>query len=176
MSTDSEIVLDGDWVEALRPNRRWIGVVRASQPFVVLLAGTSAGRIVWAKSRPGAKNLEMPVRFHMHDLDHLGTRVQFLLHVGDGYVQDLEVEIDRPDVLPTYVMPMNLQFGVLQEIFQARGKPPTNMKLLLLQRSWVKMGRTGIWRVREMYLDQIPRELAAIVMEGRSGDGMQSAP
>ena len=157
----------------LRPNRQWSGVLRAPQPFVVLLAGTSPGRIVWAKSRSGAQNLEIPVRFYMHDLDQSGARLQLSLHVGDGYVQDLVAETDRPELLPNYVMPMRLRFGVFHEIFQPHAKPPTSIRLLLLQRSWVKTGRTGIWRVREMYLDQIPPELTAIVMQGRSGDARQ---
>jgi hypothetical protein len=80
------------------------------------------------------------------------------------------IDLEEPDCFPTCSAPMKLRFGLAHEIFHARGVPQTTLGLFLLPRSFVNVGRSGVWRVREDRLAGIPQHLISIVVAGRSGD------
>lgn len=169
METTNEIVLDGRWTMLDRPNRRWQGIVRTPSPVAVLLAAISPGRIVWAKSV--SYSLELLVLLDVHEL-RPPNNVQLILRVGDGWIQDVSVELEDPDALPACTAPTTLTCGSFQKLFLPFGSPSTALGLLLLPRASVRVGRTGIWKLRDGFEDQVPREFVLFAKGGRIGDSL----
>ncbi len=167
METNVDVELDGRWTARDRPNRRWQGMLRTSSPVAVLIAAVSPGRVVWAKS--ASYSLERHVVFDVHEL-RAPTSAQLILHVGGGWIQDVIVELEDPDTLPECHAPMTMTLGSFQKIFRTEGAPATALGLVLLPRSSVRVGRTGVWRPRSGFEHQISLEFAAFANGGRTGD------
>jgi hypothetical protein len=171
METKIEIALDGRWTMRDRPNRRWQGILRTPSPVAVLLAATSPGRVVWAKSV--SYSLEHVVVLDVHEL-RSPSSAQFILRVGDGWIQNVIVELEHPDVLPACSAPMTIAHGSFQKVFLPQGSPTTALGLVLLPRSSVRVGRTGIWKIRDGFEEQVPPEFSLFASGGRIGDSRES--
>ena len=95
-----ELSLEGAWVPARGPLRRWTGLLRSRSPFATLLLAATPRRIFWAKAEVARS--EMPVTLDVHASSAGSGRVIFL--GGSGWLQDYFAE-DLPEVLPEAVGP-----------------------------------------------------------------------
>ena len=168
------LTIDGAWVDSTTPNRRWHGAISVEEPHAVLLTAAFAGTIAWAKSRSRA-GVGLPVDFDVHPLN-LSGRTQLSLRVGDGWIQQVVVTLPSPDYIPACMAPKTLTAGDLHELFRTESEPPASFGIILLPRSSVHIGRTGVWHARDSARPALPDSLASVAAGGRTGIITESRP
>jgi hypothetical protein len=154
------LTVDGSWIKRGGPNRWWKGTATNVDAYALLVTVALPEVIFWAKSRTIGARLD--VALHLHDLDRDATRAQVMFSVGDGWCHDAIVALPRPDYLPPAIFPTSVRENVWTELFRVEADPPASVGVLAIPRTFVKMGRTGVWRSRELSVDVVPELLPAL--------------
>jgi len=167
MSDPTKILVEGVWKDLSRPNRQWVGALRVGGPAVVLLTAALPERLLWAKSLVDPSG-EVAMAFTVHDLR--GASSQLILFAGNGWIQDVVVDLHEPDSLPASSIPAEFVYGVHRELFRVVGAPPVSLGIYVLPRSDARIGRTGVWRPQRGSELNVPPELRVAAVGPRTGE------
>jgi len=159
-----EVTLRGEW--SREPHVHWRGVAAAEEPIVAVAFLTRETEVHWCKSeREHASSA--PVRLALFRYDRTGEDVQVHFLVGEGgrrWRTLLPSSHYQPAIEPgPYVT------GRVQLFARIEGTPRVECHVLFLAAQQVRVGRSGLWRVREEVAVLLESRMRRLLSRGRTG-------
>jgi len=168
MELSSQAVQAGESDARRRPGPRgeWHGLATAAEPIVAGVFLGRQGEVTWCKSErargPGAA-----LHLALAPDDKTERDVQVKFSVGKGWEQTrtlLSLAGYRPEIkLGSWVT------GRAQLFTRVDGEPLVDCHILFLAAQQVRVGRSGLWRVRERIADLLEPPLRSILTRGKTG-------
>jgi hypothetical protein len=162
------VILKGDWTTSIEPNIRWAGWIRASDEFATLVIASTLDRMYWAKAEIGTP-YGLPMILDLHPLDGEGRSTQFIFIVGFGCIHQVVLLRRSADYQPSVFGLGDLPPGTVHTVFRADTEPIAAFSVLVLARGDVKVGRTGVWRLRTATKLDVPRTIEIALAGPRNG-------
>lgn len=160
------VEITGSWQESSR--RAWRGCAISSEPVVALVISKVDKKIEWCKSERGNPDGQ-PVKLIMGHYDSENLDVQINYSIGGGHVCSrciTSTQRYKPELLIKRAM----RAGVIEKVFQVEGSKTIELYALFLAASDVKVGRNGLWRIRDEYRDKLLSPFDEILAYGRNGE------
>ena len=163
--TELEVTVTGAWLPS--PKRDWQGLIQSSEAVVGISFISVGSHTEWSKSDRGStEGLETSVM--LGNYDSFGLDVQVNFSIGNNGRRWRTV-VGSETYLPKIIAPNTFLTGSLIEFARVEAKPSIELKALVLARCDVKVGRNGIWHLRNEFLGFLPEMLQKILTRGRSG-------
>jgi len=145
---------------------RWRAAPSESQRSLVVFVQDESG-IWWCKSER-ARTDGSEVHLTLPWYDRVGRDVQVLFSVGRGG-RASRVTLRSPNDLPVMPSVTQLATSFITQLVRVQGDRDVGCSVLFIVASEVKVGRTGLWRVRSPISERIPEPYRTVLTRSRTG-------
>ena len=154
----------GAW-SAERP-LSWEGRADSREPTVAAALLCQPDMICWAKAKPSTSHT---LRLLLHPLDFDGSRVQPIFYFGSGFLSQTVECVVAQGAPPTIEPSMSVPETHPQLLATLSHRPDTEVYLLFLPKSSVKIGRNHIWRPKPFCAASLAEPFRSAMTAGRAG-------
>jgi uncharacterized protein YcfL len=158
------INISGNWINHQTP--KWIGSANAESSMVSITFFEIDNKIAWLKSER-ARNNNFDIHINIFNYDKTGLDVQFNCFFNNS-INSIRAQIDSVNILPK-IYDGNVNSGRIYLFSTFDSKPKINLYVLFIPMNIIKVGRNGIWKIKNNYLNLIDEKFIKILQTGRKG-------
>jgi hypothetical protein len=158
-----ELTLKGEWLDKSIPT--WEGTIEFTEPLFSISFLQYGESVHWVKS-DNEKSNGHRIWIKLFCDDKLSRDVQFAFNFNNSVGRiwtKVESLNDRPTIHSKCIV------GHICLIAHMKGEPEIKLHALFIPRSLTKVGRNGLWHVKDELLDNVDNDYKKILRYGRAG-------
>jgi hypothetical protein len=154
---------DGPFVDVV--DQRWRGTLTGTVPIAGIAFLVTNAELFWVKSSPAAAALPVDVSLHAY-AGYSPAQATFTAGLGGAGLPGVPVACG-PDLVGSCTLgPRKCTTSKVVELAQV---DVTAFAVLLIQRLFLKTGRSRLWRLREELTSSLPPHVREVLTRRRSG-------
>ena len=160
------INISGSWKDVARND--WEGTAISTEPLVALSILKIENKYEWCKSERGSLDGQ-PIRLLLSPYDSHSPDVKINFSVGRGHVISGCIMPEKR-YQPPLLLKNVITTGHIEKTFFIEGSKNVELYSLFLAASDVKVGRNGLWHIRDEYKNKLLEPFDTILTFGRNGE------
>jgi len=170
LSSLSKIKLDlsGNWKILSNVGKEWQGVITSEQPVVAITFMQVGNHVKWVKSERNNSE-QLSVRFSFVKDNPNDKNMQMNYVVGDS-ADRCWTEVSSENYLSVLSNKNTFNTGEIRLLLVVDGSPKIELFSLFIQCGEIKIGRKGLWRLKDSIGESLVNPMKDILMCGRTGE------